>query len=219
MAETQGGESASSGRGNASASGDRLRAYASGYVKAVHPVMREVTAALEAASGCDLSRAPVGTDGCSIPTYAMPLRALAHAFARVGTGVGLSSEHAAAARRLRSAVAASPFLVAGTGRFDTRVIERLGERVYLKVGAEGVFCASFPERGVGVAIKVDDGHTRAAEVVMASMVDALLALDDADAGFLRSLTAPVMTNWNGIEVGGLRPAEALQQWRGRFSVA
>ena len=58
-----------------------------------HPVMREVTAALQAATGFDLATtAPRGTDGCSIPTYAIPLRHLAHAFARVGTGVGLGAE-------------------------------------------------------------------------------------------------------------------------------
>ena len=100
-----------------------LRQYARGYVRPDHPVMREVGAALQAATGVDLASMPVGTDGCSIPTYAVPLRHLAHAFARVGTGVGLSPAHAQAARRLRAAVAAAPYMVAGGGRFDTRVME------------------------------------------------------------------------------------------------
>jgi L-asparaginase II len=86
----------------------------------------------------------VGTDGCSIPTYAIPLRHLAHAFARVATGQGLAPDHARAARRLRQAVARAPFMVAGSGRFDTRVMQRLGERVFCKVGAEGVHCAACP---------------------------------------------------------------------------
>ena len=135
-----------------------LRQYARGYVKPEHPVMREVTAALQATTGFDLVRTPHGTDGCSIPTYAIPLRHLAHGFARVGTGVGLGAGHARAAQRLRAAVAAAPFMVAGTGRFDTSVMARLGERVFCKVGAEGVFCAALPQRGLGVAIKIDDGN-------------------------------------------------------------
>ncbi len=191
--------------------GDGLRGFFSGYVQPEHAVMREVSAALQAATGFDLSTAPRGTDGCSIPTYAIPLHHLAHAFARVGTGVGLSLDHARAAQRLRQAVAREPFMVGGSGRFDTRVMQRLGERAFVKVGAEGVYCAALPERGLGVAIKMDDGNNaRAAEVVMASAIESLLALSDDDAAFMRGLSHPVLRNWNGIEVGGLRPTGTLR---------
>ncbi len=193
------------------AGGADPRRFAKGYVGPEHPVMQGVTAALQAATGYDLSRTARGTDGCSIPTYAIPLRHLAHAFARVGSGVGLAPAHAEAARRLRSAVARHPFMVGGTGRFDTRVMERLGERVFCKVGAEGVFCAAFPERGLGVAITVDDGNNaRAAEVAMAAVIEAFVGLDAAEAGFMRELSDVTLSNWNGIEVGALRASEALR---------
>lgn len=189
--------------------GDR-RAFLSGYVKPDHPVMREVTAALEATTGASLAGAPRGTDGCSIPTYGIPLRRLALAFARVATGTGLSDGHARAAKRLREAVAKAPFMVAGTGRFDTRVMERLGERVFCKVGAEGVFCAALPERGLGVAIKMDDGNTsRACESVMAAVIAALVRLDDSERAFVQELADAPMRNWNGIEVGRIRAADTL----------
>ncbi len=195
--------------------GANLRQYARGYVGEEHPVMRAVGAALQAATGYDLSRAARGTDGCSIPTYAIPLRALALAFARVGTGVGLSAGHAAAARRLRGAVARHPFMVAGTDRFDTKVTERLGERVFCKVGAEGVFCAALPEHGFGVAIKIDDGNNaRAAEVAMAAAIETFIDLDDADASFMRELSDVTLRNWNGIEVGALRATEVMRDLRG-----
>ncbi len=196
------------------AGGADLRRYAKGYVGAEHPVMRSATATIQAATGFDLSSTARGTDGCSIPTYAIPLRHLAQAFARVGTGVGLSPGHAAAARRLRGAVARHPFMVGGSGRFDTRVMEQLGERVFCKVGAEGVFCAAFPERGLGVAIKIDDGNNaRAAEVAMAAAVEAFVALDDAEATFMRGLSDMTLRNWNGIEVGALRAASGLRALR------
>ena len=186
------------------------RDFVSGYLQPQHPVMREVTASLQAATDWDLTHTPVGTDGCSIPTYAIPLRNLALAFARVGSGVGLRAGHAAAAQRLRMAVAAAPFMVAGSGRFDTRVMETLGARVFCKVGAEGVYCAALPELGLGVAVKMDDGHTaRACEVVMAALIEKLLPLDGADAAFMHGLSHPVMRNWNGIEVGRLQPADPL----------
>ncbi len=187
-----------------------LRQYVKGYVHPEHPVMREVTGALQAVTGFDPNSAPRGTDGCSIPTFGIALRRLALGFARVGTGVGLRDGHRLAAQRLRRAIASAPFMVAGTGRFDTRVMRQLGERVCCKVGAEGVFCAALPGLGLGVAIKIDDGNnSRAAEVVMAGVIEAALCLSGADAELLHSLSRPTLRNWNGIDVGQLRPAVAL----------
>lgn len=189
-----------------------LRQYLKGYVAPDHPVMLEVSAALQAATDCDLARAPQGTDGCSIPSFGIPLRQLALAYARVGTGIGLRPGHARAAKRLRDAVARSPFMVAGTDRFDTRVMERLCDRVCCKVGAEGVYCAALPERGLGVAIKIDDGNNaRAAEVAMAAVIEAFVALDDAEASFIGALSDVTLKNWNGIEVGALRATDTLRR--------
>jgi L-asparaginase II len=196
------------------AGGLSLRQYVRGYVAPEHPVMREVSAALQSATGADLSQAPRGTDGCSIPTFGISLHKLALAFARVATGTGLSEGHARAARRLRQAVAKAPLMVGGSGKFDTRVMQRLGERVFCKVGAEGVYCAALPQRGLGVAIKIDDGNNaRAAEVVMATVIEAFVTLDDGDAALLHELSHPTLKNRNAIEVGALRPTEALKVLR------
>lgn len=187
-----------------------LRGFLRSYVKPEHPVMREVSGALQAATGFDLSTSARGTDGCSIPTHAVPLRHLALAFARVATGQGLSADHAKAALRLRQAVARAPFFVGGTGRFDTRVMQHFGERVFCKVGAEGVHCAALPELGLGVAIKMDDGNnSRACEVVQAAVLRRLLQRSDADESLLQSLADVRLVNWNGIEVGRLQAAGPL----------
>jgi L-asparaginase II len=192
--------------------GLNLRQYVKGYVQPQHPVMREVSDALQSSTGFDLAAATRGTDGCSIPAYAIPLRHLAHAFAKFGAGVGLRAGQLRAAKRLRQAVAKAPFMVAGSGRFDTLVMQRLGERVFCKVGAEGVYCAALPERGVGVAIKVSDGNNaRAAEVVMAAVIEALVPLDDADRLLIRGYSDAVLKNWNGMEVGALRASDALRR--------
>jgi L-asparaginase II len=196
----------------ARAQGAEPAAFVRGYLKHEHPVMREVAAALQQATGADIDRAPRGTDGCSIPTYGIPLRQLALGFARFGTGVGLAPAQALAARRLRGAVAAAPYFVAGTGRFDTRVMERLGERLFCKVGAEGVYCAALPALGLGVAIKMDDGNNaRAVEVVMAAVIEALLPLDEAERAFMRGFSDAPLVNWNGIEVGRLQASAGLRK--------
>jgi L-asparaginase II len=196
------------------AGAQELRGFVRGYVGADHPVMREVTAALESTTGVKLAdgAAPCGTDGCSIPTYGIPLRRLAHAFARWGTGIGLREGQARAAARLREAVAAAPFMVGGSGRFDSVVMERLRGRVFCKVGAEGMYCAALPQRGLGVAIKMDDGNNaRACEVVMASLIEALAPLDDQERAFMRGMSELAMRNWNGIHVGTLRASPALRE--------
>ncbi len=182
-----------------------------GYVKPDHPVMREVTAAVADLTGHALGDAACGTDGCSIPAFAIPLRALARGFARFGTGQGLGAKRAAAAQRIRKAVASSPFHVAGTDRFDTIAMEALRERAFVKVGAEGVYCAALPELGFGVALKCDDGTTRAAEVMMAAVLARFLILADSEREALQPLLQPALKNWNGIHVGDIRASGALAE--------
>jgi L-asparaginase II len=83
--------------------------------------------------------------------------------------------------------------------------------VFCKVGAEGVYCAALPERGLGVAIKIDDGNNaRGCEVVMAALLQSLVQRNEADAAVLQPLADVPLRNWNGIEVGRLRAAPALR---------
>lgn len=191
--------------------GDAARDAVRGYVRRGHAVMDAVDAAVSTATGVRLDDAPWAIDGCGIPTYGLPLAAIATGFARVATGQGLPTELAAAAARLRAAIAAHPHAVAGTGRFDTQVMQRLGARVCCKVGAEGVYAAALPELGLGVALKIDDGTgPRAAEVAMAAVIETLLPLDAADTNFMRGFSDAVQTNWSGQPVARLRALPALR---------
>lgn len=180
-----------------------------GYVRAGHPLQEMVREAMEAVTGAAHGADVCGTDGCSIPTYAVPLAALARGFARMATGIGLPPQRGAAARRLVAACVAHPWFVAGTGRADTLIMEAGQGRIFTKTGAEGVFCAAVPERGLGVALKCEDGATRAAEVMVAAVLARLLRDDAALAARLDELARPRLVNRNGIDVGGLRPAGAL----------
>lgn len=180
-----------------------------GYVRADHPVQRRIREALIETTGDPHPEDRRGVDGCSIPTYAIPLRALARAFAQFGTGHGYGPRRAEAARLIREAVAEAPFMVAGTGRFDTRLMEVLGPRTFVKTGAEGVYCGALPELGLGIAIKSDDGAGRSAEVIMASVINRFLPMEGAAADLVAALASPVLKNWNGIEVGRLRASDAL----------
>ena len=180
-----------------------------GYVDAAHAVQREVKRTLEDIIGVGLAAESCATDGCSIPTWAVPLKDLARGFARFGTGSGPAPARARAAARLREACAAKPYCVAGTGRFCTEIMEHFGQRIFVKTGAEGVFVAALPQLGVGIAIKCDDGSARAAEVMMAATLVRLAPLDEGERAALGRFMRPTLRNWNGIEVGMLRPTEAL----------
>ncbi|HXT07799.1 MAG TPA: asparaginase [Roseiarcus sp.] len=182
-----------------------LGAPSEGYEAPGHVVQREVKAALESVCGEKLDETRRGLDGCSIPTYAISLQALARGFARMATGRGLAVQRAAAARRLLAAISAHPFLVAGTGRFDTRAMHLLGGAAITKTGAEGVFCAALPQLGLGLAVKADDGAGRAAEVMIAALISRFIETPE---GFA-ALTRPKLANWRGAEVGEIRPAGLL----------
>lgn len=181
-----------------------------GYIQPDHPIMREVTAALADVTGAAHGPDNRGIDGCSIPTYAIPLRALAHGFARFGTGHGLGPERARAAARLRAAVASAPFMVAGSGRFDTELMQALGSAVFSKMGAEGVMAASLPQQGLGIAVKCHDGAPRAAEVAMATLLMRFLGPEARDHAILHKLAAHDLRNWNGMTVGRVRAADFIR---------
>ena len=175
-----------------------------GYVEPDHPVQREVRAAMEEMTGTSFETMARGVDGCSIPTYAVPLDRLAYAFARFGTGEGLAPLRAEAAERLYHACTTHPDMVAGTDRFCTSVMRALNGRVFVKTGAEGVFTAAIPELGIGIALKCEDGATRASEVMMASTIAALLVLSDTERDALEPWRVQSLVNWNGIDVGEVR---------------
>jgi len=172
-------------------------------------VQRAVKDTLETLSEAPLTADLCAVDGCSVPTWALPLDALALAFARFGSGAHMPPQRARAAARLREACAARPWHVAGTGRFCTEVMEKFGARIFLKTGAEGVYCAALPELGIGIAVKCDDGAGRAAEVMMAATLDRLLN-NDADSAELAGFVRPPLRNWNGVPVGQLRPTDAFR---------
>jgi L-asparaginase II len=178
------------------------------YTEPAHPVQREVRATIENLAGVTISQNDYAIDGCSVPTWSLPLAALARAFARFGTGQGLSPTRAEAARRLRAACAAKPWHVAGTGRFCTEIMTQFGARVFVKAGAEGMCCAALPEQGLGIAVKCDDGAGRAAEEMMAATIARWLK-SDADRAALERFIRPTLRNWNGIAIGEIRPTEAI----------
>lgn len=178
------------------------------YVEIGHPVQRAVRAAFE--EMCGTGDLGYGIDGCSAPNFATRLHGLARAMARMADPRGLGPTREKAARRLVAAMCANPLLVAGEGRACSELMEGMGGSVAVKTGAEGVFVAILPERGLGVALKIEDGATRASECAIASLLVRLGAIPAGHPALVRRLGPPIL-NRRGIVTGGIRPAAGFHE--------
>jgi len=178
------------------------------YILPDHPVQKRVTQAVEELTGAGLSSVPCGADGCGIPVFAFPLVALARGMARM-TADDLGPVRTAAARRVLNAMAACPQCVAGSDRFDTRVMQACGGEVLVKGGAEGVHIAIIPSRRVGIALKVDDGTIRASELAMGCVLDGLGLFNEAARTSLANLIEKPILNTLGDQVGEIRRGSGL----------
>lgn len=176
------------------------------YVEPDHPVQRAVRAAFEEVTG--ESSPGYGIDGCSAPNFATSLQGLARAMAFFAAASDTGDVRSRAAARLTAAMARHPELVAGEGRACTELMRAMGGRVAIKTGAEAVFVAILPEQKLGVALKIVDGGTRAAELAVAALLVRLGVLAADHPATRRFLDAP-QHNWRGIEVGQLRRAEGF----------
>lgn len=174
-----------------------------GYVEPGHPVQGLVRRQMELVLGRAFESDQCGTDGCSIPTYAIPLSVLATGFARLFTGDRLPPEVASAGTRIADAVTADPFLIGGTGGLDSDLMRAFGGRLFLKSGAEGVFCGVLRDAGVGFALKIDDGKMEAAEIAIAGIISSIAKpVGDEMLALEARATLPVKT-WREVVVGGM----------------
>lgn len=170
-----------------------------------HPVQKAALVVFEEATG-ENSRG-YGIDGCSAPNFATSLRGLATAMARMGVGT-----RGEGSLRLVEAMAKHPLLVAGEGRACSELMTAMGGRVVIKSGAEGVYTAILPEQGLGIALKIEDGATRASECVMAALL-VRLGVADLDHPMVRKRLSPPIKNAAGLVAGGIRPVAGLLSLR------
>jgi L-asparaginase II len=187
----------------------RLNLNHRGYVGYEHPMQTMIREAMGDVTGTAHNAGNSAIDGCSIPTYAIPIKNLAFGFARMATGERLSSDRAKAAKRLLSACMAEPFFMSGSDAADRSLMQVAPGRIFVKTGAEGVYCAALPELGLGIALKCDDGASRAAEAIVAAALSRLLKPDETLSARLDELARPAVTSRKGEPVGRVRPTEAI----------
>jgi L-asparaginase II len=155
-----------------------------------HPLQRRILALIAAVCGVEEDEVLIAGDNCGVPAFALPLRSFATGLARIATGKELPDHLVDAALRIRDAMRAHPFLVAGTGRFDTEIMQRT--HLLVKGGAEAVLAVGNPE-GWGMALKISDGSQRAVRpVALAALEHMGVRVGDGDS---------IVRGLHGEEVG------------------
>ncbi|MBI4541906.1 MAG: asparaginase [Gemmatimonadetes bacterium] len=187
-----------------------------GYALPEHAVQLRCVAEVAVWTGVPAAAIALATDGCGVPSFALPLRAMALAYARFAAAAtaGPSGpgprDGRGAAGRIVSAMRAHPFMLAGTGRLDTDVALASGGAILAKVGAEGVYCAALLGPGLGVALKVEDGDGRSVAPALLAVLDVLAPGAVRGAEAFRS---PPLRNSVGDVVGRIVPRVRLERVR------
>ena len=172
------------------------------YIEIDHPVQIAIKQAFEEMTG---ETSPgYGVDGCSAPNFACTMAGLARAASAMACPDSLGKARGEAATRLVNAMMEHPLLVAGEGGASTELMVAAKGRAAIKTGAEGMFLAIIPDMGVGVAIKIEDGTTRASEAAMAAVLVHLGVLAANDPAVQARLYRPLPSR-RGLRAGGLRP--------------
>lgn len=189
------------------------------YLDPQHPVQQSIIETLADMCSLSINKIIVGIDGCSAPNFAIPLENTALAFARLVNPSELSPERAAACKTIVSAMISNPVMVAGQGRFDTRLMEVTNGRVLAKAGAEGfqgigvLPGAINPDSpALGIALKISDGDPkgRARPAVCLELLWQLGVLTSAELMALSDFgPTQAVKNWRKLLVGGAQPCFTL----------
>ena len=176
------------------------------YLALEHPAQQEILALCGRLLGEDPTRMPLGVDGCGIPVFATSMRRAARAFARFATLDEVDDADAIALELVRYAIAAEPFYIGGTGRFDSALPQATRGRIIGKAGAEGVHADALLDQGLGLALKIVDGARRAVPPATMALLGELGALEPSARASLEGFAASDVTNIAGAVVGAIRAA-------------
>ncbi|MDQ3696949.1 MAG: asparaginase [Gemmatimonadota bacterium] len=174
-----------------------------GYEKRGHRVQEAGLTAVAEWSGVAAGSLRQAVDGCGVVTFGLPLTAMAMSFARLARCAASGDEVPA---RIVGAMRARPFLVGGTDRFDTVLAEETEGALLAKVGAEGVHTVAVLGDGIALAVKVEDGATRAQHPAVLRALQQLGVLGDDLSPRLASFLSHPLLNTRGEVVGVTRPA-------------
>lgn len=187
------------------------------YEQLEHPLQTAILECVAAFTDVPGNAIKIGIDGCAAPNFAVPVEAMAKAFARlVATPPHFDEATQAACRRIVSAMLAHPEMIGGTMRLDTMLMQVGDGKLISKIGAEGVYSAAvlpsekYP-KGLGIALKIEDGDDKRARAVV--LIELLRQLGIFAAETLREYSPLPIKNRRGKQVGETRACFELPSKR------
>jgi L-asparaginase II len=186
------------------------------YLAFDHPLQRAIRTSVSTFTGVAEERLVAGIDGCSAPNYAVPLAALARAFARLASAE-VDPDYGVAPRSLADAMMAHPEMVSGEHRSDLALMQGGRGDWVTKIGAEGVQAIGVRSRGIGIALKVADGQKRGLYPAIVAVLEQLGLVDAAARAILAPWGRRVVRNYRGLETGEIRAVVELEQFRPQLS--
>ena len=172
-----------------------------GYQGADHPVQQAARQSVAQWAGMLPDSVAVGIDGCGVTVFALPLANMALSYARLARA---AQRGEMAPGRVVEAMTGNPFLVGGSDRFDSILMEAYGGRVLCKIGAEGVHTLALVQRGIGIALKVEDGTSRAQFPAVMALLALLGESPDVMPDAMPDYTAHTIRNTRNEAVGEIR---------------
>jgi L-asparaginase II len=169
-----------------------------------HPVQQHALDRVSLWSGVPVQKIVQATDGCGVVAFGLPLQSMARAFARLGAAARRREEVPA---RIVDAMLTHPFLVGGTDRFDTVLMEETGGSLLAKVGAEGVHTIAALDAGFAIAVKVEDGASRAQYPAVLRLLQKLEVLPEELPARLAPFLRTPTYNTRGVQVGEVHVEE------------
>jgi L-asparaginase II len=182
------------------------------YLDPNHPVQRLILSIVADLCGLPVSEIDIGIDGCGAPVFGMPLHRLALGFARFITGNDISMSRSTYCQTLVKAIADHPYVLAGTNRFDTLLMEVTSGRLTVKSGAEGIIAIGDNMLGLGIVVRVEDGSERALFPAAVEALAQLGLIDLEQRELLDRFHHPNILNWAGTIVGSLQPVFVLREY-------
>lgn len=181
------------------------------YLDPSHPLQARMMEEMVRFTG--LAREEIRTmpDGCGMVAFGVPLRAMARSFAKLGSSAGTETGPG----QVLESMATHSYMLGGKGRLCTALPKATGGRLIGKLGAEGVYCVSIPEEGLGVAVKVEDGGIRAGDSAAVRVLELAGLLHPGEVEVLHGFRRTVLRNTLGEDVGEISAnfdLERSDQW-------
>lgn len=181
-----------------------------GYSDFEHPVQQDILETICEFSSYPKEKIHIGVDGCGVPVFGVPLKNMALAYARIFDTSVLNGKYKEEQKLLYDAIIKHPDMVAGEDRLDTELIRETSGDHFGKMGADGVFCIHVHSKGLGIAIKVQDGGVRAVDPVVVEALKQLGTLSDEIIEKLKEYHYPPVQTWSGTRVGFINPVFKLK---------